>query len=149
MLTEERKAKQKEYSKKWREKHPQRAKEFSQKWRAKNHAKDLANKAKYRAENKEKIAEGFRRHVLKKEYGLSLEDYNYMLEKQGGVCAICKQLCSTKRSLAVDHNHVTGKIRSLLCRDCNVALGLMKENPELLRDAACYLEQHEEESNES
>lgn len=147
MLTEERKIKQREYSKRWREKHPEKHKEQSQKWRDKNHQKDLANKAKYRVENKEKIAEAYRKHILQKRFGLSKEEYDSMLETQNSVCAICRKPCSTGRSLAVDHNHETGIIRSLLCRNCNVSIGLMKEDPELLRAAANYLELHKSKGN--
>jgi hypothetical protein len=142
MTPEERKVKQKEWSAKWRANNKEKHKEHCAKWRANNREQDLANKAKYRAENKEKIAEGYRRHVLQKEYGLSKEDYDRMLEEQGGICAICKKPCATKRSLAVDHDHVSGKIRGLLCRACNVVLGLMKDNPALLRISADYLELH-------
>jgi hypothetical protein len=60
---------------------------------------------------------------LKKAYGLSLTKYDELLEKQQGVCAVCERVCSTGRKLAVDHSHVTGKIRGLLCARCNLALG--------------------------
>jgi|SRR5271166_143719 len=142
MTPEERKAKQKEWSAKWRTNNKEKDKQQKAKWRANNREQDLANKAKYRADNKEKIAESYRIHILKKEYGMSKEDYDDMLEGQGGVCAICKQVCSTGRALAVDHDHQTGIVRALLCRDCNIALGLMKDKPALLRTAANYLERH-------
>ncbi len=72
-----------------------------------------------------------------------------LLESQGGVCAICKkeeQIIDkgggTQR-LSVDHDHDTGKIRGLLCNDCNVGLGRFKDNLELLRSAVAYLENGE------
>jgi hypothetical protein len=59
-------------------------------------------------------------------YGLSLQDYRAMLERQGKVCGICK---TPGKPLCVDHCHATGKVRGLLCRDCNLGLGNYKDNP--------------------
>ena len=82
-------------------------------------------------------------------YGMSAEQYKIQLQLQNGVCAICKQPetathSSTKQitQLVVDHEHTSGKIRKLLCSACNVGLGNFKDNPELLRKAALYLEDH-------
>lgn len=82
-------------------------------------------------------------------YDLSAEGYDLLLQKQGGVCAICGQperLKSTNGSgeiakdLSVDHCHDTGQIRGLLCRSCNFALGHMEDDPHRFRVAAQYLE---------
>jgi hypothetical protein len=74
-----------------------------------------------------------------KRYGLTKADYFALFEKQNGKCAICK--CASKnRKLCVDHCHASRKVRGLLYRNCNVALGLMKDAPERLRNAASYLE---------
>lgn len=62
---------------------------------------------------------------------------------QNGVCAICKKTCTCGRSLAVDHNHKTGKVRALLCSRCNRGLGLFMENPEYLNAAKEYLLHHD------
>ena len=77
--------------------------------------------------------------TLKSKYGISLEDYNLLLAKQNGCCAVCGSL-PTQQRLHVDHNHVTGEIRGLLCQACNVSIGKMKESPELLRKLALYIE---------
>lgn len=58
---------------------------------------------------------------LKKSYGITIEDYDKILEAQGGTCAICDG-GTTKRHFAVDHNHKTGQIRGLLCARCNMGL---------------------------
>jgi hypothetical protein len=63
-------------------------------------------------------------------YGLSLQDYRAMLERQGKVCGICK---TPGKPLCVDHCHATGKVRGLLCRDCNLGLGNYKDNPVFTR----------------
>lgn len=87
-----------------------------------------------------------RRKVLKTKYGITLETYNFMLKAQGGVCAICGQGEIVKnRTLAVDHCHKTGKVRQLLCGNCNQALGKFKDDPSLLLKAADYLNRHKED----
>jgi hypothetical protein len=73
-----------------------------------------------------------RRHHLQRFYGITLEQYNEMFEKQGGVCAICgakpsKVNGTKKKHLHVDHDHKTGKVRGLLCVTCNVKLGFMEK----------------------
>lgn len=80
---------------------------------------------------------------------MSLEEYNVMLQKQDGVCAICKKPELGKRgntsqqlSLAVDHCHETGKIRELLCMDCNQTLGRFNDDPSWFLAAADYLMKH-------
>lgn len=84
---------------------------------------------------------------LRAKFSLSLEDYNRMLEAQGGVCAICRNPETHKRNgklkaLAVDHHHSTGKIRGLLCSDCNTGIGKLKDDPKVLLAAAEYLKHH-------
>ena len=81
------------------------------KWERKRRAKA------YKLKNKAKIAKQNRERQLK-QYGLTLELYNALLLSQGGVCAICKTK-PHKRSLNVDHDHLTGVVRGLLCYKCN------------------------------
>ena len=80
-------------------------------------------------------------------YGILPDEYLTMYEQQNGLCAICNnpERATYKgriRSLAVDHDHATGKIRSLLCNSCNNGLGRFLDKPALLRAAADYLEKH-------
>jgi Autographiviridae endonuclease VII len=83
-----------------------------------------------------------RKH-LKATYGITVEDYNKMFEKQKGCCAICKEhQTNFKKRLSVDHNHKTGQIRQLLCYKCNSLLGYAKENKIILEEAIKYLEYH-------
>lgn len=77
-------------------------------------------------------------HDLKKRYGISITDYNRLLESQGGVCAICKTV-GGKKGLGVDHCHETGGIRGLLCSKCNTAIGLFNDSKNLLSSASDYL----------
>jgi hypothetical protein len=80
-----------------------------------------------------------RRRNLKYVYGLDRLKYEEMLAKQKGLCAICVGLPGV-RALGVDHDHATGLIRGLLCSNCNRGIGHFKDKPELLREAAEYLE---------
>lgn len=78
---------------------------------------------------------------LKSEYGLTVADYARMLEAQGGVCGICggKEESKRYKHLSVDHDHATGRVRGLLCNNCNRALGLLKDSTIILLAAARYL----------
>jgi len=76
------------------------------------------------------------RRLIEK-YGISLKQRNELFEKQGGVCAICKN--TPKGSLHTDHSHSTGVVRGILCNKCNMALGLLKDNTEFLMNAIEYL----------
>lgn len=79
-----------------------------------------------------------RRARTKLRYGLTLEQYEEMFSRQNGVCAICGKPPSPKRRLHVDHNHRTGQVRGLLCRQCNVWLHVA-EDIELLTKLNTYL----------
>ena len=67
-----------------------------------------------------------------------------MFENQNGLCAICQQPpkgnTAVNGRMCVDHDHKTGKVRKLLCFNCNTAIGKMSDSPALLREAADYLE---------
>lgn len=76
-------------------------------------------------------------------YGLTLQDYDDLLKEQNGCCKICGTTDPRGQSKAgrfyVDHNHTTGKVRGLLCNDCNTAIGLLKDNPAIVAKAWDYL----------
>jgi ribulose bisphosphate carboxylase small subunit len=71
-------------------------------------------------------------------YGLTIEEYEALFEEQNGKCAIC-QLPPTEEFLAVDHNHENGRVRGLLCRKCNAAIGLLQEDYKILSAATTYI----------
>lgn len=75
----------------------------------------------------------------KRRYGVTVEQYDQMLLKQNGLCAICGRVDETGKRLAVDHSHETGKIRGLLCTGCNTGLGKFKDSSQLLNKAATYI----------
>jgi hypothetical protein len=73
-------------------------------------------------------------------YGFTPADFNNLLASQHGKCAICSSEANVNGSrLFVDHDHITGKVRGLLCHHCNVAIGSLRDDPELLERAAKYL----------
>ncbi len=111
--------------------------ESSRAWRVLNAEKIRINdRAKYRR-NPDKVR---RSHM--KMYGLTIERYEQMLEAQSGVCALCGRTNKNGYRLAVDHDHETGRVRGLLCTNCNNGLGRFKDNPGLLRKAADYITEH-------
>lgn len=78
---------------------------------------------------------------LRLNYGLSAEGYRKMLDEQDNACAVCKVSFATAR-IFVDHCHRTGNVRGLLCSQCNVALGMLGEEPKRIRALAQYAEVH-------
>lgn len=80
---------------------------------------------------------------LKRMYGITLEDYNNLLNNQNGKCFICKTDNPGRYEyFQVDHCHITRKVRSLLCVTCNLAIGTAKDDPVLLRKMADYIDFH-------
>lgn len=98
-------------------------------------------KARYRAAHPDRI----RAYLLKCATGLSVETYEAMLLAQHGVCAICAtgERDNNKR-LAVDHDHVTGQVRGLLCRRCNTGIGLLGDSADRVAAALRYLRASQE-----
>jgi hypothetical protein len=87
------------------------------------------------------------KHRLKK-WGLDLDTYYAMLASQGNRCAICRTTApkgpqSRDQNFAVDHDHITGKIRGLLCSNCNLVLGHARDHAEVLEAAIAYLKKHQ------
>jgi hypothetical protein len=88
---------------------------------------------------------------LKYNYGESIEWYNEKFFKQRGLCAVCgkpethvDKRIGKVRALSVDHSHITGKNRDLLCGDCNRGIGLFHESIEVFEKAIQYLKKHKE-----
>jgi Recombination endonuclease VII len=72
-------------------------------------------------------------------YGITLAEYAFLLKQQGGVCLICQVPHRPEHPLVVDHNHVTMRVRGLLCSECNTGIGLLGDNPVTLQHAIAYL----------
>ena len=127
-------------ARRYRESHKEQIKAAAQRYRE-THKKQISEygRRKWRTDPdlREKRRLWQRKNVFKKVYGISLADYEVMFERQGGACAICKR---TGLTLCVDHCHLTGEVRGLLCVQCNSALGFCRDDPALLRAAAEYLQ---------
>lgn len=118
-----------------------------------NREEVLKNKQEDHKNNPEKRRATSRKHYLKNPgryrernlesaFGLSLEGYGKMVSDQNGVCAICNSPPAPGKILCVDHNHATGKLRGLLCTNCNTALGLLKESPATAESLIRYIKKH-------
>lgn len=145
-------------SREYYQKHKNRLIEYRKEYYIKNREDVLENKKKYYMDNIEKIStysknnrsydpDCKREYHLKKRYGITHDEYMKLLEEQGGKCSICgkepknrigKTNMNHKYSLFVDHNHVTGKVRGLLCQHCNVKLSAI-ENKSFMEKALEYL----------
>ena len=86
-----------------------------------------------------------RKTNLKQTYGISLEEYDKMLQEQSSKCDVCGKEHEEvpKKRLGVDHCHTTGKVRGLLCANCNTALGLLKENVQNIDKLKDYIIKHQ------
>ncbi len=127
--------------------------DYRERTRAYNHAWYVANKERVNVVRRRKWAENpdrnkkqrayyarsQRKTMLKCYYGISVEEYDALLARQNGKCAICREK-PEGQTLCVDHCHATGKIRGLLCRSCNVGLGNYRDDPRRMRAAIAYLE---------
>jgi hypothetical protein len=80
---------------------------------------------------------------LMRSYGITIDEFEARLAGQGGACAICRIVPENTWSLAVDHDHRTGKVRGLLCDQCNLALGKFQDSIKTLENAIAYLRKHE------
>jgi nitrate/TMAO reductase-like tetraheme cytochrome c subunit len=115
--------------------------EYQKQYYRSNRDKLLAQ-AKERAKTVSGEANARNSH-LKHKYGISLFEWNKMFEMQKGVCPIChRHQDEIHHRLCVDHDHVTGKIRKLVCRDCNLILGHAFDNIDVLESAIKYLKEN-------
>jgi hypothetical protein len=154
-------------AKEWAAAHPERMRELCRKYAAKPDKQEMKRKrdAAYREANRERerargkryremypervkarqvaSRESRRAYLVKRAYGLPLEEYNALLARQGNCCAICRGdlavMCG-KRRPHVDHCHDTGTVRGILCTKCNAGIGMLRDDPALLRAALAYLE---------
>ena len=99
--------------------------------------------------------DGNRKRQLKCRYGITVEEYNKLFERQGGKCAICQIATRAYVSgngtthLHVDHDHGTGRVRGLLCNRCNMVLGFLNDgNEEVIGRIISYLKKTREDLND-
>ena len=119
----------------WTEKNREKLSTQSRNWKA-EHREQVNAHARERYHKKNKNEQLIRHR--KRKYGMDESEYRAIVEQQEGRCLICGD--KPNISLSIDHNHVTGQIRGLICNPCNIALSKAKESPEILRSMAQYLE---------
>jgi len=127
--------------KEWWARNPDRKRGYEAK-----RVRDPEQVRRWRSNRKTRIAEEDPRYHLRqglRTYGLTLEQYDTLVEVQGGRCAICREAPTgrnrNERRLHVDHDHVTGRVRGLLCLMCNRGIGMLRDRADLAQSAADYL----------
>lgn len=108
----------------WKREHPERREKWRRSWYPRHYKRTG------------------RDWIYRTRYGISLEEYERLLKKQRGRCAICHRKPSSKRRLCVDHCHRTKRVRGLLCIKCNVAMGLLGDSVDLVSLTLRYLKKH-------
>lgn len=90
--------------------------------------------------NPDKRKKILRKHLFGIKYNISEEEFNNLKFEQNNKCAICKETQrNPKDELCIDHDHTTGKVRGLLCHRCNIGLGFLKDNENLIEKLLSYL----------
>lgn len=92
--------------------------------------------------NPEAAAARSRKARIKRIYGITWQERDKMVERQDGRCMICQIQFADRRDVQVDHCHSTGKVRDILCMNCNMGLGSFKDNVASLQAAITYLQRH-------
>lgn len=131
MLTEKRRI----YNKEWRARNKELMAEKAMTYYEQNKEQRCAYTAQWKKANPQKILEA----RLLRDYNLSIDKFNTMLEAQGHRCAICEHEFKTMKNTHVDHCHASGVVRGLLCGKCNMGLGLFRDKPEIINNAIAYL----------
>lgn len=130
--------------KKWVAKNREKAREYSRKYHNNNKDKEKSRAKEFKRRNPHYHRDVRLRHF----YGIGVKEYAELLAKQNGVCAICAtdKPGSKFKHMLVDHDHETGRIRGLLCNDCNLILGNAKDSSLTLLLAIKYLEGAKDEA---
>jgi hypothetical protein len=129
------------YARKYYLEHKEQARTYRARWRAAHKEYISAAGKIYRKNRSEEMLQRYKANGMKSRYGITPDDYDKMLLRQDGRCAICgKDVCELSKKLYIDHDHVTGKVRGLLCSGCNVVLGSAHEDRDVFLGAIEYLE---------
>jgi hypothetical protein len=129
------------YGKTWKKLNPDKVKAYNKKIYQLNKQSLRKYKDEWVKNNPDKVLDAY----YKLNYNITLKDYNNIFKKQEGKCSICsKHQSEFVKRLAVDHNHITGKVRGLLCPKCNKGMGLFNEDIDLILKVIDYLKVHNE-----
>lgn len=102
----------------------------------------LARVQRWRANNRERYLKHRKEHYRFRVYGLTRDQFFAMLRAQDNLCVCCDASLRGGKETQVDHDHATGKVRGLLCLNCNIAIGMVRESTETLLRIGVYLEKH-------
>ncbi len=106
-----------------------------------NRDKIIKRTAKWQRDNHKRASLIWKKSELRRKYGITLEDWSRLYDMQKGLCAICSEVFISNSAAHVDHNHITNKVRGLLCRQCNTMLGFAKDDVLILQNAINYLKE--------
>lgn len=121
---------------------PERGRIYRRKWNANNPGYS-AEWARRNPESRAKTWTRYYEHAKYAKYGLDKASFDALAKAQGGKCAICKETLEFRDGRTnIDHSHATGKVRGLLCRLCNVALGALRDSPGFCEAAAKYIREN-------
>jgi hypothetical protein len=153
LTDEERRAEKLDYHRRYNASHPETPEQSARKRaRRKERLAKLtpeqieARSEELRRRNKltdERRADARRADALHRKYGITIRDYQSMESSQGGRCAICDRGARSTQKLHIDHCHDTGAVRGLLCKQCNMGIGLLGDKPDRVARAAHYLRRAE------
>ena len=104
--------------------------------------KEKIKKKRKKYNNCPKIKEQQLNYNLQQKYGITIDDKQAMIDKQNGLCAICKRKLNGNQEAFVDHNHKTDEVRGILCGNCNFILGHAKDSIDILYKAISYLKKY-------
>jgi hypothetical protein len=124
--------------KKWENENPGKVKESYRKYYQKNKEKKL----EYCKEQYLKNKEHRKWAAIKRKYGITKDDFDKLFKAQNESCAICGKKDFTQWTLNIDHCHTTGKVRGILCNNCNTAIGALQEDVTILLNAIKYIHRH-------
>lgn len=136
--------------KKYRDNNPDKIKETNRNSYLNKRDVRLSIQKKYYEINKDKVREYRKKWLqqnpfysknndLNRKYGITIDQFRLMLNEQNNKCPVCESTFNKKNIPYVDHNHITKKVRAILCRNCNTSLGLMKESTIILKNMIAYL----------
>lgn len=139
--------KRREYGQRWKDRNPEAAKESHRraqlKWRAANREKVRERQREWAKANREKVNGYRRKQHYRTKYGLTEEGRNAMIAAQNFKCKTCAaDSPGNKRGWVVDHCHASNKVRGILCHDCNLALGHVKDDVVILESLIKYLREN-------
>ena len=136
--------KKKKYMKEYRSKNRDKKNLYQREYRQKNLEKVRGYHNKYYAQNKDKIYKPLERkeYNLKKNFNLTLNEFDEMLKNQNDKCVICNSNFTILKKPCVDHDHETNQVRELLCQKCNTVVGFVYEDLNIVNNLYNYIKKH-------